>query len=80
MDEKRCGSCRWFFVADPRSVDRLPHGRGECRRFTDRGPSYNFEDDDESQPVYLTSYDNVTFDCLPSFGCVLWEPKEKSNG
>jgi hypothetical protein len=75
MSEKLCGTCKWFKVDNPYNDYRMPHGRGTCTRFEERGP-YFLDDADDAHPVYLTSREDVSFDCLPSFGCILWEKKE----
>jgi SAM-dependent methyltransferase len=73
MSEKLCGTCKWFDVSNPGNYDRMPNGRGRCTRFADRG-TWDFSEN-ETDLVYLCSYEEVVFACLPAFGCVLHEPR-----
>jgi hypothetical protein len=77
MSEKLCGTCKHFKAERPCNGDRWPNGRGVCTRFVDRG-AWDFRED-EIDPVYLCSYEEVEFACLPTFGCILHEPKSPAD-
>lgn len=78
MHENRCGSCRWF-DSDHKHY-KLNPGFGICDRVEDISDSRSEMVDPDDVDVFVASTGGALFICKPSFGCVLWETKEASNG
>lgn len=78
MDEKRCGTCRWF--RRPENIyDNADFTYGICKKIV-----LNTQLNVCSAPhveAFVQDWECFQADlyCLRTFGCVLWEPKEAAN-